>query len=142
MKKLLIVLLLLSFGRIMAQTELYSRYASHKDIKVACVNNMLLDSTSHIEVTILEANDASGWDWILNEFAIGAQPEGHSSIMFSMRDRHDPSKSAPIKGEQVDEENSCYIGVDFKNQTLYVFAALSGTLPDVLLKYLVARMVQ
>ena len=125
-----------------AQTELYSKYASHTNIKVACVNNMQLDSASRIEVTTLEAIDDDGWEWILKEFNIGAQQPGQRSIMFSMRDRHDPSQEAPIHDEQIDQDNSCYIGVDFQSQTLYVFAALTGTPPDGLLKYLIAKMIR
>lgn len=142
MKKywLLLVMLAASVSS-MAQTELYNKYSSHTEIKVACVNNMQLDSNSQIEVTILEAVDAKGWDWILKEFDIGPQSQDHRSIMFSMRDRQDPSKPAPVRNEKLESDNSCFIGVDFKNWILYVFAAKVGTPPDVLLKYLVSKMI-
>lgn len=143
MKKNLLLIVLLSLVHLAsAQTELYNRYSKHTNIKVACINNMSLDDGSLIEVTIFEANDDQGWSWILNEFNVGAQPQGHSSIMFSMRNLHNPAQPAPVKGETLDQENSCYMGVDFKNQTIYFFAALSGSSPDNLLKYLVAKMIK
>lgn len=137
---LLFAIMLLGFASSFAQTEIYNRYASHTDIKVACINNMQLDSVSHIEVTMLEAIDDKGWKWILDEFDIGAQSDGQRSIMFSMRDRHDPTKPSRVHNEQVCQDDCCYIGVDFSARILYVFAALKGTPPDSLLKYLVAKM--
>lgn len=141
-KRIVMALLLCLLVRAVdAQTELYNRYSSRSDIRVACVNNMRLDSVSQIEVTILEATDDKSWDWILQEFDIVGQPLGQMSVMFTMRDRREPSKTAPIEHESLDQENSCYVGVDFKNMTLYVFAAISGTPPDSLLKYLIAKMI-
>lgn len=124
-----------------AQTELYNKYASKTNIKVACVNNMALDSVSKVDVTLLEALDDEGWGWMLKEFNISEQVQGEMSMMFSMRNKHDPAKSAPIVNEIVDISNSCYVCVDYQKRTIYIFTLKAGAKKDVIVKYLLDKMI-
>ena len=134
------ILMIIGCVGAMAQTELYKKYSSNTNIKVACVNNLELDSVSRVEVTIFKAMDNEGWQWILNEFNVVGQSEGEMAVMFSMRDRHDPAKKAPIKDNVVDLYNSCYLCVDYNEQTLYTFISEAGSRNDAIVKYLLNKM--
>lgn len=132
-----------------AQTDLYNRYASRTDIKVASVTGFVLDSTGlTADVTLLEAVNDKGWEWLCKEFGLIALNEeqqrqlaqGWEVSMFAQRDRKDPTRPAPVVNERIDISNSCYVGVSYLSRTLYIFCCTTEQQSDVVIEYLIRKM--
>lgn len=144
---LLVLLALLSLSAT-AQTDLYNRYASRSDIRVASVTNFTLDSGITADVTLLEAVDDEGWKWLCSEFNLASptteqqqqMQEGWDVAMFTQRDRRDPTKPAPVVNEQIDHNCSCYVGVSYLSRTLYIFCCNTDRQSDVVVNYLIEKM--
>lgn len=144
---LLALLALLSLSAT-AQTDLYNRYASRSDIRVASVTNFTLDSGITADVTLLEAVDDEGWKWLCYEFNLATptseqqqqMQEGWDVAMFTQRDRRDPTKPAPVVNEQIDHNCSCYVGVSYLSRTLYIFCCNTDRQSDVVVNYLIEKM--
>jgi len=149
MRRITCFLLILSLAAtLMAQTELYKRFASHSDIRVASVSNFVLDSGITADVTLLEAVEDSTWQWLCREFDLAElstdqqqqMKEGWDVVLFAQRDRNNPRLPAPIVNEQVDQSNSCYVGVSYLNRTLYIFCCNNNRQSDVIIDYLIEKM--
>ena len=132
MKRLcLSLLLLLSTVVASAQTDLYHRYASQPGVKVASVSNFSIDSTSHADVTVIEAETDLGWEWMMQEFLISPLPPERASdlrvgddvVTFARRSRANPRDAAPVVDEQIDVAASCYMGISYLSRAVYVFCA-------------------
>jgi len=132
-----------------AQPDLYNRYASRTDIRVASVTGFVLDSAgTQADVTLLEAVDDAGWDWLCKEFGLIALnddqrrqlAQGWEVSMFAQRDRKDPSQPAPVTEERIDVANSCYVGVSYLSRTLYIFCCTTEQQADVVIDYLIKKM--
>jgi hypothetical protein len=149
MKKFVLLFLTfhLSLLTLCAQTEFYKRYAGQQGVRVASVNNFALDSASHLDVTLIEAIDDDGWAWMKREFMIGdLAPEQQSTldagsdvVLFSRRNRHNPSANAPIINEQIDAAGSCFMGISYLNRTVFVFCADDEAQYDALVTLLVKK---
>ncbi len=121
----LVALLIVPFAAT-AQTDLYQRYASHSNIKVASVSNFALDSAAHVDVTVIAAEDDAGWEWMKREFGIAdlsaAQQEGlrdgSDVVLFARRSRSNPGQNAPIIGERIDIAASCYMGISYLSRAV------------------------
>lgn len=139
--------LLLATLAAQGQTELYKRYASQPGVKVASVNGFAIDSTARVDVTVLEAEDDEGWEWMKKEFYIGELSpeqqaglnEGYDAVLFARRSRANPRDNAPVKDEQVDIAGSCYIGISYLNQAVYIFCADSEEQYDAVVSLLVKK---
>lgn len=131
-----------------AQTDLYKRYASRSDIRVASVTNFTLDTGITADVTLLEAVDDEGWLWLCHEFNLATptqeqkkqMQDGWDVAMFTQRDRQDPTKPAPVVNEQIDHNRSCYVGVSYLSRTLYIFCCSTDRQSDVVVNYLIEKM--
>ncbi len=127
----MLVLVLAATYNVAAQTELYQRYASQPNIKVASVSNFALDSTSHVDVTVIAAEDDAGWEWMKREFYIGDLApeqqanlrEGSDVVLFARRNRSNPRENAPVVGENINIAASCYMGISYLSRAVYVFCA-------------------
>lgn len=139
--------LLLATLAAQGQTELYKRYASQPGVKVASVNGFAIDSTARVDVTVLEAQDDEGWEWMKKEFYIGdlspeqqaGLNEGFDAVLFARRSRSNPRENAPIHNEQIDIAGSCYIGISYLNQAVYIFCADSEEQYDAVVSLLVKK---
>ena len=149
MKRSLILLLTVICSMLsMAQTDLYKRYADRTDIRVASVTNFTLDSGITADVTLLEAVDDEGWQWLCSTFSLATPTveqqqqlnDGWDVAMFTQRSRHDPTKPAPVIDEHIDQGNSCYIGVSYLTRTLYIFCCSTEKQSDVVIAYLIRKM--
>ena len=145
----LLLMLTIVYAGAVAQTDLYKRYSSRTDIRVASVTNFVLDSTGvTTDVTLLEALDDEGWEWLSKEFGLIAlsreQSEelnnGWEVTMFAQRDRHNPALPAPVVGESIDVANSCYVGVSYLSRTLFIFTCNTAEQSDVVIDYLIKKM--
>ncbi len=144
---LLLLLCLLPFTPLQAQTELYKRYAGQDGVKVASVSNFAIDSVTRVDVTVLEAEDDAGWAWMKKEFYIGelspeqqaGLSEGFDAVLFARRSRSNPSENAPVKNEQIDIAGSCYMGISYLNQAVYIFCADSEEQYDAVVSLLVKK---
>lgn len=131
-----------------AQTDLYKRYSSRTDIRVASVTNFTLDTGVTADVTLLEAIDDEGWQWLSQEFHLApltAEQEqqmqsGWDVAMFTQRSKQDPTQDAPIANEAIDQANSCYVGVSYLSRTIYVFCCSTDRQSDVIVNYLIEKM--
>ena len=102
MKHLLLIIALLSAFAATAQTELYNRYASQPNVKVASVTGFAIDSTSQVDVTVIAAEDDQGWAWMKREFGIADLSaeqqngllEGSDVVLFARRNRSNPGHKA------------------------------------------------
>ena len=147
-KGILLVLLTLIPLSAVAQTDLYNRYASRSDIRVASVTNFTLDTGITADVTLLEAVDNEGWQWLCREFNLATptqeqlqqMQDGWDVAMFTQRDRVDPTKPAPVINEQIDHSRSCYVGVSYLSRTLYIFCCSTDRQSDVVVNYLIEKM--
>lgn len=132
----------------LAQTDLYKRYASRTDIRVASVTNFTLDTGITADVTLLEAVDDQGWEWLCKEFNLAPlsqqqqqqMEEGWDVALFTQRNRQDPTKPAPVVNEQIDHTRSCYVGVSYLSRTLYIFCCSTDRQSDVVINYLIEKM--
>lgn len=114
-----------------AQTDLYQRYASQSGVKVASVRGFAIDSTSRVDVTVVEAEDDEGWEWMKSEFYIGdlspqqqeSLREGYDAVLFARRSRSNPRDNAPVVDEHLDISGSCYIGISYLSRAVYIFCA-------------------
>lgn len=139
--------LLLATLAAQGQTELYKRYASQPGVKVASVNGFAIDSTARVDVTVLEAQDDEGWEWMKKEFYIGdlspeqqaGLNEGFDAVLFARRSRANPRENAPIRNEEIDIAGSCYIGISYLNQAVYIFCADSEEQYDAVVSLLVKK---
>ena len=140
-------LVLLASLAAQAQTELYKHYATQPGVKVASVSGFAIDSTARVDVTVLEAQDDEGWEWMKKEFYIGdlspeqqeGLNEGFDAVLFARRSRANPRENAPVKDEQVDIAGSCYIGISYLNQAVYIFCADSEEQYDAVVSLLVKK---
>ena len=156
---LLLALLALPLATLQAQTDLYQRYAKQSGIKVASVSGFPLDSTSRVDVTVVEALDDDGWAWMKSEFHIGeladgqaeSLREGNDVVLFARRSRSNPSDNAPLKrvanegeqgslmGEDIDAAASCYMGISYLQRAVYIFCADSEEQDDAIVSLLVKK---
>lgn len=148
-RKLILFLCCLAYTlTTLAQTDLYKRYASRTDIRVASVTNFTLDTGITADVTLLEAVDDQGWEWLCKEFNLAPlsqqqqlqMDEGWDVALFTQRNRQDPTKPAPVVNEQIDHSQSCYVGVSYLTRTLYVFCCSTDRQSDVVVNYLIEKM--
>ena len=147
MKRILLSLLLLASLTAAAQTELYQRYAKQSGIKVASVSGFQLDSTSRMDVTVVEAIDDDGWRWMKNEFQIGeladgqteSLREGNDVVLFARRSRSNPGANAPVVDERIDAPSSCYMGISYLQRAVYIFCADSEEQNDAIVSLLVKK---
>ena len=148
MKRLMILAVLLVSLAVQAQTDLYKRYADQPGVKVAWVSNFAIDSTARVDVTVIEAEDDEGWDWMKREFYIGELSpeqqaglvEGYDAVLFARRSRSNPRDNAPVKDEQIDIAGSCYMGISYLNRAVYIFCADSEEQYDAVATLLVKKM--
>lgn len=143
----MLLLLLLASLAAHCQTELYERYASQPGVKVASVNGFAIDSTARVDVTVLEAQDDEGWEWMKKEFYIGELSpeqqvglnEGYDAVLFARRSRVNPRENAPIRNEEIDVAGSCYLGISYLNRAVYIFCADSEEQYDAVVSLLVKK---
>ncbi len=150
MRKIVAIVFLLVLSSIVAngQTDLYKRYESRTDIRVASVTNFTLDTGVTADVTLLEAVEDEGWEWLCEEFHLASlSPEqqqqmeaGWDVAFFTQRNRMDPTQPAPVDNGQIDPSNTCYLGVSYLSRTLYIFCCNTDKQSDVMINYLIEKM--
>ena len=148
MKRIVCLFLLLYATTVVAQTDLYNRYSSRTDIRVASVTNFTLDTGITADVTLLEAVDDQSWQWLCSTFGLATPTKeqeqqmeaGWDVTMFTQRSRQDPTKPAPVVNEHIDQNNSCYLGVSYLSRTVYIFCCSTEKQSDVVIAYLIRKM--
>lgn len=148
MKKIFFLLFVVCATSVMAQTDLYNRYSSRTDIRVASVTNFTLDTGITADVTLLEAVDDQSWQWLCSTFGLATPTKeqeqqieaGWDVTMFTQRCRQDPTKPAPVVDEHIDQSNSCYLGVSYLSRTIYIFCCSTEKQSDVVIAYLIRKM--
>ncbi len=147
MRTIVIALMLMLGSSAVAQTDIYRRYASQPNVKVASVSNFAIDKNTQVDVTVIEAVDDAGWEWMKKEFFIGElSPEqqagladGYDAVLFARRSRNNPRDNAPVKNEEIDIAGSCYLGISYLNRTVYIFCADNEEQYDAVVSLLVKK---
>lgn len=148
MKRTILLPLLLSMAfALQAQSDLYDRYAGQPGVKVASVMGFPLDSNSHVDVVLVEAEDDDGWAWMRQEFLIvelmpeqqALLREGDDVVFFARRSRSNPRDGAPIVNDHVDVSTSCYVGISYLQRAVYIFCADSETQSEAIATMLVKK---
>ena len=150
MKRIVLVFMLLVACCVSAQTDLYRRYAKQSHVKVASVSNFSISNDAQVDVTVIEAIDDEGWEWMMKEFYISRlQPEqmqnlreGSDVVTFARRSRSNPRDNAPVKDEQIDVAGSCYLGISYLNRAVYIFCADSEEQYDAVVTLLVKKIMR
>lgn len=149
MRKIFFLLLLMCGAAVAsAQTDIYNRYSSRTDVRVASVTNFTLDTGITADVTLLEAIDDQGWQFLCREFSlVELSPQqmdqirqGWDVTMFAQRLRSNPTQSVQVTEEQEGAEGTCYLGVSYLTQTIYIFCCTSNRQSDIILSYLIKKM--
>ena len=94
MKKILIILILLLPVAMMAQSELYKRYASRQDLTVAQVSGFKLNDSVRVDVVLVVADNERAWQQLKKELDIRGE-EGVTSWLGEMKQ---PSKRTRWNG--------------------------------------------
>lgn len=97
----MVALLAAGMSGVMAQHEVYDRYAVRDGLDVAYIRGYRLDSTATVDVVLIIAKDSAAWQWMQKEFRIKALTEqsramlqnGENVQVFELRDREDPTRS-------------------------------------------------
>ena len=134
-------------GVVCSQNSLYERYSQQPGVKVAAVSNFPLDSVSHVDVVVVEAEDDEGWAWMKREFLIvdlmpeqqSSLREGNDVVFFARRNRSNPSEGAPVVGDRVDVVSSCYVGISYLQQAVYIFCSDDDDQSDAIATMLVKK---
>ncbi len=148
MKRLFLLLLLLAVAVVgQAQSDLYERYAGQPGVKVASVTGFPLDSSSHVDVILVEAEDDAGWAWMRQEFLIvelmpeqqASLREGDDVVFFARRSRSNPRDGVTVVGDKVDVSSSCYVGISYLQRAVYIFCAENESQSDAIATLLVKK---
>lgn len=116
-KFILYIVFVLSLGNAFGQTHIYERYASRADLEVAYLENVPLDSTTSVNVTIIIAKDSAAWKSLKEEFNISDSPflPNIHSYKRVLRDKYDPRNSCH------DNHNCCLVVVNYYRKSLSMF---------------------
>ena len=95
LKSIALLLLLSATVEAWGQHDIYSKYATHTELKVAFVSQFQLDSATTVDVTLIQARDFAGWAWMVKEFNINesllyssdSTNKNLSSFMWCTRDK-------------------------------------------------------
>ena len=148
MRRLVVIILMLCFAAgVSSQNDLYGRYSRQPGVKVASVSNFPLDSASHVDVVVVEAEDDDGWAWMKREFLIldlmpeqqASLREGNDVVFFARRSRSNPRDGAPVVDNKVDAASSCYVGISYLQQAVYIFCADNDEQSDAIATMLVKK---
>ncbi len=149
---LLAILIALSAA---AQSDLYKRYASRSDIRVASVNRFAIDSSNTIGVTRLEAENFESWAGLCKDFGFPAPSESGKNIvsdnaapqlsswdgvMFAQRSSLDPTQPISVVDEKINPASTCYIGVSYLDRTIYIFYCQNARQANAVLSHLINKM--
>lgn len=126
MKKILLIMLMLTPLVVAGQGRLYERYASRKDLTVAQVEGFRLNDTVKVDVLILVADDAAAWDRLREEFGIRTT-EGVTSWL-GVADT--PSRRTRWTGRPC-----CKVIASHARRTLCIYRLRNHTEYDALLDY-------
>ena len=125
MKRLLLLILLtLSALLATAQRDIYQRYASRQDCLVAYQQRHAIDSAHHAAVLLLRAQTDQAWQWMQQEFKVSPSTSDPNLVHIRIsgtRDRLDPRKAAPMKGDHIDCERCCFFVLDINDRTLCIY---------------------
>lgn len=95
MKRLLVILMLLLPVVTIAQSELYKRYASQKDLTVAQVNGFKLNETVRVDVVLVVADNEAAWNRLKEELDI----RGDEGVNSWLGDLKQPVKRVKWNGK-------------------------------------------
>lgn len=138
---ILYIVFVLSLGNAFGQTHIYERYASWTDLEVAYLENVPLDSSTSVNVTILIAKDSAVWVELLKSFHIQPNLEiidvNQFPIAFILCDRINPENIFHRK-----IMDSYYLCVNFKRFTISIYQYNTLDQYQALLSYMIKKVKQ
>lgn len=131
MKKVVVcfVLMALASSGLKAQTQLYLQYALDKTLSVACIIDYRLEDDMTLDVTMLQAKDDASWNRLTADFNVETLPQnllqsladGNEVVLTHYGMKNHPQTPAVAKGDSVDVNNSCFMGIEYREKTIWVF---------------------
>ena len=124
MKHIVLVLTLLPWLVVQAQTDIYQRYADRGDLeRVACLTNHRLDDGTRVDITLLRAHDSVGMQTLMCELNMQQAKEYHTgSVILALRDNANPAVPAPRRGDgKVNLRRSCLVGFSHSENTIFIY---------------------
>lgn len=126
MKRILLILLLLLPIAAGAQSHLYERYASQKDLAVAQVNGFALSDSVRVDVVLVVADNDAAWQRLMKEYAI--RP-GHGSTSWL------GEANAPARRTRWSKKPVCKVVASHDRRTLAFYLIDSTEQYEALLNY-------
>lgn len=124
MKHIVLVLTLLPWLVVQAQTDIYQRYADRGDLeRVACLTNHRLDDGTRVDITLLRAHDSVGMQALMRELNMQQVKEYRTgSVVLALRDNANPAAPAPRCGDgKVNLRRSCLVGFSLSENTIFIY---------------------
>lgn len=124
MKHIVLVLILLPWLAIQAQTDIYRQYADRGDLeRVACITNHRLDDGTRVDITLLRARDSVGMQALMRELNMPQVVERRTgSVILTLRNNTDPAVSAPRHSNgKVNLRRSCLVGLSLSENTIFIY---------------------
>ena len=97
MKRLIIILMMLLPIVAMAQSDLYKRYASRRELTVAQVNGFKLNESQRVDVVLIVADDEAAWQRLAKELNI----KGEDGAVSWLGNSNDPAQRVKWTGGPV-----------------------------------------
>ena len=124
MKHIVLVLILLPWLAIQAQTDIYRQYADRGDLeRVACITNHRLDDGTRVDITLIRARDSVGMQALMQELNMQQAKEYRTgSVILTLRDNANPAAPAPRRSDgKVNLRRSCLVGLSFSENTIFIY---------------------
>jgi len=97
MKRLLIILMMLLPIAVMAQNDLYKRYASRQELTVAQVSGFKLNESQRVDVVLVVADDEAAWQKLTKELNV----KGEDGVVSWLGDLKNPAQRVKWTGSSV-----------------------------------------
>lgn len=110
----------------MAQGELYKRYASRPELKVAQVSGFKLCDTVRVDVVLLQADNEKVWQQMVKEFNIA----GNDGVTSWLGDTKQPANRVKWTGRPI-----LRVVASHKKQTIGLYLLNNETQYDALMDY-------
>lgn len=145
--KACVLFLALLYGvgaQVCGQTDLYAAYSHRMDLSVACVLDYKLDGRQTIDVAMLQARDSASWQSLAADFELDTVPSllegtlarGGEVLLTRYSVRSNPQRPLPMVDGTVDVNNGCFVGVAYRERTIWVFYYRDAAQLDFLLDHL------
>ncbi len=108
-------------------SEVYKRYSSVEGVRATYVKDYRLNDTLTVAVTLLEATDSAGWEYLIKKFNISQEMIEETAIDVwtrqSLKDQPETKYRGAVADSQGDQSAPVIelVAISMKNQEICVF---------------------